>query len=99
VRRGTDSPTGGDEAPRPYPFWRNMKTGVLRKKTLIYAGGMVFVIRKGTKVVVNRGVLTFNPLPLRITRIGRKFYISYSEATRKIEFPEGGKIPYPLSML
>jgi len=76
-----------------------MKTGVLKQNTYIHTlGGITFKVRKGTKVTADRGVLTFNPNPIRITRMGKQFYAIVSGISMRIYFPEGG-VFYPLSML
>jgi hypothetical protein len=56
--------------------------------------------RRGTKVTVKDGSLTFNPVEgLEIRRIQRQYFVCHWGEAYPVLFPSGGKVPYPLSML
>ncbi len=77
------------------------KEGILRRDTYIYiASNVAFKIRKGTKVFVKDGVLTFNPIEgFEVRRIQRLYFVFYCGEAYPVLFPDGGKVPYPMSML
>lgn len=79
-----------------------MKTGTLRRDTLIWLGGsLTLKIRRGTRVFADGNTLMFEGLPYLVRRISRsplQFVITVDHADIPIMFPEGG-IPYPFVMI
>jgi hypothetical protein len=78
-----------------------MKEGVLRKNTFFYTSGLVTLkVRKGTKVMVHNGSLTFNPVEgVSVTKLSGRYFINLWGSVHMVTFPQGGKTPFPLSML
>lgn len=78
-----------------------VKSGVLRKTTYIHTSANVTIkFPKGTKVTVVNGELTFNPLEgVKVVKLQGKYMICLWDTWFLVEFPNGGKPPYPLSML
>jgi hypothetical protein len=78
-----------------------VKTGVLRRNTLIHTSANITLkFPKGTKVTVADGSLTFNPVDgVRVTKLQGKYLICLWDTWYLVEFPNGGKPPYPFSLL
>lgn len=78
-----------------------MKHGALRRNTFIHTvSGVVLKVRRGTKVVVRGGVLTFNPIEgVRAFKLSGRYFVNLWGAVHQVAFPSGGRPPYPLSML
>ena len=103
-----------------------MKTGVLTRDTFIHLGNITLTARKGSRVVVEGGLLkvegipfTFVKLPLSLPcrfrercptrqrggcRGWMKRYLYFArgeegEPPLRVIFPEGGRTPYPFSLL
>ena len=77
------------------------KKGVTRKPTLLHTKGKLVVkIPKGTFVMVNNRKLNFgNMNKTWVTKLSGKYFLTMYGDIYEIEFPGGGKVPYPLSML
>jgi hypothetical protein len=78
-----------------------VKVGVLRKNTFFYTmDGKTLKVRRGTKAAVQNGVLTFNPVEgVSITKLSGSFFINLWGSVHLLTFPQGGRTPFPLSML
>jgi len=104
-----------------------MKTGVLRKETLIHlAGGPTLVAPKGARVVAEGGLLKVEGVPFTFTKLPLSLPCRYGkdcptrrqgecrgwmrkdiffargedgEPPLRVVFPEGGRTPYPFSLL
>jgi hypothetical protein len=78
-----------------------VKQGVLKRNTFIHTSANITLkIPKGTKVTVADGSLTFNPVKgVRVTKFQGMYLICLWESWFLVVFPNGGKPPYPLSML
>jgi len=60
----------------------------------------VLKVRRGTKVAVRGGQLTFNPVEgVRVFKLSGRYFIDLWGAVHEVTFPKGGRPPYPLSML
>jgi len=77
------------------------KSGVLKRNTFIHtSGNVVLKFPKGTKVIVSNGELTFNPVRgVKVVKFQGRYLIDLWGSWHLVEFPKGGKPPYPLSML
>jgi hypothetical protein len=77
-----------------------VKIGVLKRNTFIYTSANITLkFPKQTKVIVENGELTFNPVDgVKAVKLQGKFLICLWDAWYLVEFPKGG-IPYPFSML
>ncbi len=78
-----------------------MKQGILRRNTRIHTlAGVVLKIGRGTKVFVEGGVLTFNPIEgVQVFKVSGCFFVNLWGAVHKVVLPGGGRAPYPLSMI
>ncbi|GAI97825.1 unnamed protein product [marine sediment metagenome] len=57
-------------------------------------------IRKGTKVAVKNGSLTFNPIEgVTVFKLSGRYFVNLWGAVHKVVLPRGGRTPYPLSMI
>lgn len=77
-----------------------MKIGVLKQKTFIHThSNIIICIPKGTQVIANDSTLSFVKLPYKIIKYNGKFYLMFYGQMYLVVFPNGGKTPYPMSML
>lgn len=78
-----------------------MKQGILRRNTRIHTlSGMILKIRKGTKVIVQGGELTFNPIEgVSLFKLSGHYFMNLWGAVHQVVLPGGGRTPYPLSMI
>jgi hypothetical protein len=78
-----------------------VKVGVLRKNTFFHTmDGKTLKVRRGTKAAVQNGVLTFNPVEgVSVTKLSGSFFINLWGSVHLLTFPQGGRTPFPLSML
>ena len=78
-----------------------MKQGVLRRNTFIHTmSGMVLKVRRGTKVAVKGGVLTFNPVEgVKVFKLSGRYFVNLWGAIHQVVLPGGGRPNYPLSMI
>lgn len=78
-----------------------MKKGVLRETTRIHTvDDVVLKIRRRTKVYVDQGKLTFNPVEgVEAFKLSGEYFVNLWGQTKQVTFPEGGSTPYPFSML
>ncbi len=78
-----------------------MKQGILHRNTRIHTmSGMVLKIGKGTKVIASRGEITFKPIDgVKIFKVSGQYFLNLWESIHTIVLPQGGRAPYPLSLL
>jgi hypothetical protein len=78
-----------------------VKSGVLRRNTYVHTtSNITLKFPKGTKVTVADGSLTFNPIEgVRVTKLQGRYFACLWDSWFLVEFPKGGKVPYPLNML
>ena len=78
-----------------------MKQGILHRKTFIHTtSNMVLKVRKGTKVFVRGGELTFNPIEgVKVFKLSGRYFINLWGAVHQVVLPKGGRPNYPLSMI
>ncbi|GAH83688.1 unnamed protein product, partial [marine sediment metagenome] len=62
--------------------------------------GFVLKVRRGTKVFVEGGVLTFNPVEgVKVFKLSGRYFVNLWGAVHQVVLPGGGRAPYPLSMI
>jgi hypothetical protein len=77
-----------------------MKAGVLSKNTYLHTGNLVVKVRRGTEVHAEGRVLTFpSEEGLKVIRHDGIYYALLWGSVRIINLPNGGRPPFPLSMI
>ena len=78
-----------------------MKLGLLRKATYIYTyTGFVFKISRRSIVKTNgQRELEFSSTSIVVFRVSGRFFVRVAGVVLPVRLPEGGRAPYPLSML
>jgi hypothetical protein len=78
-----------------------VKEGTLKRNTYVHtASGLTVKFPKGTKVTAVDGTLTFNPVEgVKVVKCQGQYLACLWDTWHLIVFPDGGKTPYPLSML
>jgi hypothetical protein len=78
-----------------------VKMGVLKRNTLVHTSSNITLkFPKGTKVTAENGELVFNPVEgVKVVKFQGKYMVCLWDSWFLVEFPNGGKVPYPFSML
>ena len=75
---------------------------VLRQHTRVFTPTTILKVRKGTRVFLDRrrNVIRFDGIEgVEIGRIGTEYLVNIFQVVHRVEFPKGGRVPFPMSLL